>query len=603
MTSSYPHQQDHIASLIFESSAQPGIGEPYTLLGNREFDIGRHHVFEALNIDDRSISTHHLRFRCIIFGDTDEGYVPPMIYMTVLSNNAILLRRYGLDDPDGGITVSKGSPDVLLNSEDRIQLTQSISITLRSFLEQTEAAPLGRTREAEAALFANHFKLTRRILGIGAYASVRVAIKPDTGRQYACKIVRAPENNINGIPDKTSREYNVLKDLSHPNIVSLEKVFRTTYSSYIFQELITGGDLLSYLCMHDGCLEEPEAAMISKQLLEAVEYLHLHNVVHRDIKPENILMTSWRMGARVVLTDFGQSRSLADVERAAKHAGAFRMHTQVGTPGYTAPEVHLRMQKVIQDGCGYSKAIDIWSIGCVTAMMFHKVPESPEFCQYDPSDFEMSQTDDRFHTLDDPKTWGHISSKAKGFIKGCLAPREADRLTASEGLTHKWFTSLHHRSEFEAAYERAVADWKPRPNHTNIVEFIDTSHIQNEEAVRSHHFEPALPRPASEPRSTDQADMIARWRADEVHASPAAFVNYTASQYEEESLDLRRLSLQPPATAQPESASYPQIEDSQDEFRDAYIDHDMEFDLESQLYQASQNQAINRRALTTHGHY
>lgn len=26
MTSSYPHQQDHIASLIFESSAQPGIG-------------------------------------------------------------------------------------------------------------------------------------------------------------------------------------------------------------------------------------------------------------------------------------------------------------------------------------------------------------------------------------------------------------------------------------------------------------------------------------------------------------------------------------------------------------------------------------------------
>lgn len=56
-----------------------------------------------------------------------------------------------------------------------------------------------------------------------------------------------------------------------------------------------------------------------------------------DIKPENILMTSWRDGARVVLTDFGQSRTIVDLENAAKSAGIGRMHSLVGTYGYTAP--------------------------------------------------------------------------------------------------------------------------------------------------------------------------------------------------------------------------------------------------------------------------
>ena len=47
--------------------------------------------------------------------------------------------------------------------------------------------------------------------------------------------------------ESLAREYNVLKDLSHPNIISLEKVICASHNIYIFQELITGGDLLSYI--------------------------------------------------------------------------------------------------------------------------------------------------------------------------------------------------------------------------------------------------------------------------------------------------------------------------------------------------------------------
>jgi tRNA A-37 threonylcarbamoyl transferase component Bud32 len=276
-----------------------------------------------------------------MYGDADDAYVPPMIYVTVLSNNSVILRRYGVDGPDEGISLRKGKGDVLLNSGDEVFLTRSIFITLKSFREQTNAAPLGPVRRAELRLIADQFKLTSRVLGIGSYAAVYVAVRPDTGRQFAGKIVRLPEDvSANKeIRDKVAREYNVLKNLSHPNIVSLEKVFRMTHSVYIFQELITGGDLMSYISMKTFPLDEPEAAMVTKQLLEAVDYLHRHNVVHRDIKPENILMTSWRKGARVVLTDFGQSRSLLDVERAARTSNVVRMQSMIGTPGYTAPSV------------------------------------------------------------------------------------------------------------------------------------------------------------------------------------------------------------------------------------------------------------------------
>ena len=105
---------------------------------------------------------------------------------------------------------------------------------------------------------------------------------------------------------------------------------------YIFQELITGGDLLSYLDQA-GPLSEAHAAIITRQLLEAVNYLHSNNIVHRDIKPENVLMSSWRVGARVILTDFGQSRKLDDARGDAHADGVFRMQSLVGTHGYTAP--------------------------------------------------------------------------------------------------------------------------------------------------------------------------------------------------------------------------------------------------------------------------
>lgn len=98
---------------------------------------------------------------------------------------------------------------------------------------------------------------------------------------------------------------------------------------YLFQELVTGGDLFSFIEYKGGRLHDVEAAVVVRQILLALEYLHDRNIVHRDLKPDNILMTSLADGCRVILTDFGCARYVKP--RAA------RMSTILGTFEYCAP--------------------------------------------------------------------------------------------------------------------------------------------------------------------------------------------------------------------------------------------------------------------------
>lgn len=97
----------------------------------------------------------------------------------------------------------------------------------------------------------------------------------------------------------------------------------------MFQDLITAGDLFSFIEYKGGRLGCIEAAVIIRQILMALDYLHDRNIVHRDLKPDNILMTSLADGCRVVLTDFGCARLV--------RPSIERMSTVVGTFEYSAP--------------------------------------------------------------------------------------------------------------------------------------------------------------------------------------------------------------------------------------------------------------------------
>jgi serine/threonine protein kinase len=128
---------------------------------------------------------------------------------------------------------------------------------------------------------------------------------------------------------------------------------------------------------------------------------------------------------------------------------------------------------------GYSKAVDIWSIGCLTAFLLTGQLLFPE-----QRDVDARSKQHKRPPLDPSKVydlrametgdhWQHVGRKAKSFVKQCVM-EESCRLTAEEALQHSWFTNPHYAEELEAAYQRAIQDWEPRSKNTNVIESINT---------------------------------------------------------------------------------------------------------------------------------
>jgi tRNA A-37 threonylcarbamoyl transferase component Bud32 len=367
-----------VAYLIFHRLDNAKVEGDIPIYANAEFDLGRDQVSSIFGVNDGTISKHHLRFHCVTYGVNDIAPIEPMVYVRTLSRHGAPFSQKMPDGSNSTCFLQSGHSPVLLNHGDILQLSTKISIKYIALpAEADERTCLGSTAAAEAKSFENQYTIVPRALGVGGFATVFLAINTKARRQVACKVVRLPEkppvpsssdwaskkgrqSPANAVKahiarhrkkcQELRREFEVLKGIDHPNIIRLEKAIYATDHIFIFQELVTGGDLLSYL-ERKGGLDEPESAVIIFQLLKALEYLHSHGVVHRDIKPENILLTSWRKGARIVLTDFGQARKLVDDGNMAKDARTVsRMCTVVGTKGYAAPYViHAQPSKGLTD--------------------------------------------------------------------------------------------------------------------------------------------------------------------------------------------------------------------------------------------------------------
>ena len=217
-----------------------------------------------------------------------------------------------------------------------------------------------------------------------------------------------------------------------------------------------------------------ESCFIVYQIIRAVQHLHQQQITHRDIKPENILMESTASYTRVVLTDFGSAI------RATAGAGqSHRMETITGTAHYLAPEVYENRKFGRQPG--YTQAVDMWSIGCVTSALltggsafaitqaYHSNgrQDSTEALKEAAARCDLSD-------LDTKEIWLNVSAPAKTFIRSLIVLDERERLSAEKALGHEWFTEDGRRERFPQLYNRVISLWRPRTPGWDFSEKLDS---------------------------------------------------------------------------------------------------------------------------------
>ena len=144
------------------------------------------------------------------------------------------------------------------------------------------------------------------------------------GRWWMLKTIKAEEAQQTVYQQMLRKELEILMRLQHPNIIQTTGMeFVETLGMCIVMEYVDGMQMNEWLSTQPA---KDKRLRLAKELLKAIEYVHLTGIVHRDLKPSNIMVT--RNGENIKLIDFG----LADNDHMAI------LKQPAGTPRYMSPE-------------------------------------------------------------------------------------------------------------------------------------------------------------------------------------------------------------------------------------------------------------------------
>lgn len=244
-------------------------------------------------------------------------------------------------------------------------------------------------------------------VGRGASGTVYTAIEVATGAQVAIKQINlAAQQQKNLIIN----EILVMRENKHPNIVNYLDSYLLGEELWVVMEFLPGGSLT--LVVEETCMDEGQIAAVSREVLQALEFLHQNQVIHRDIKSDNVLLG---LDGAVKLTDFGYCATISPEHN--------KRTTMVGTPFWMAPEVVTRQQ--------YGPKIDIWSLGIMAIEMIDGQP--PFYDVADPIRAIFLITTNGKPEIPERE---RLSPVFLDFLDKCLEVDVEKRWTASELLRH-----------------------------------------------------------------------------------------------------------------------------------------------------------------------
>ena len=179
-------------------------------------------------------------------------------------------------------------------------------------------------------------------MGAGAMGTVYKGADTSTGQAVAIKHLR-PEMADANLIERFRREGEALRDLNHPNIVTMLDAVEEGDDYYLVMEYLPAGDL--NLLLQQRSLKISQILALAIDIADALTRAHRLNIIHRDLKPANVLLAE---DGTPRLTDFG-------VAHVGKKERVTFADDIVGTVEYLPPEM--------LDGGVLNPCADIWSFG------------------------------------------------------------------------------------------------------------------------------------------------------------------------------------------------------------------------------------------------
>ena len=211
-----------------------------------------------------------------------------------------------------------------------------------------------------------------KIIGFGAWGTIRECFNNETGQSRAIKIVRFKNNDR--MKNQVEREVSNWKKLNHPYILPLlESKIDDEGTMYSLTKKIDDGTLYDLIISWDAITNTKISCQkrcrytvdLAREVIEALQYMHSLNIVHGDIKLENCLLEdsqSEKCRWNLYICDFGMSH---DVIKDNPNKGSST--SNIGSLPYASPEL------LIDNKISYKS--DVWAFGVMLyTMLLGKLP-------------------------------------------------------------------------------------------------------------------------------------------------------------------------------------------------------------------------------------